>query len=125
VQLTIFGPSVFFAKAAIFLMYLQFFGVHKKLRIAVYIGIFVTFGAYWTSVPVAAYYGAPHPGETWESLFLNERPIWEAYWGVSQGAIAIVLDIYIFLLPIPILWKLNTDRTRRIQLITLFGTALM
>lgn len=64
VQLTIFGPSVFFAKAAIFLMYLQFFGVHKKLRIAVYIGIFVTFSAYWTSVPVAAYYGAPHPGET-------------------------------------------------------------
>lgn len=125
VQLTIFGPTVFFSKAAIFLMYLQFFGVKRPMRIAVYVGLALSFASYWTSVPIAAYYGAPHPGETWEELFVNLRPAKEAYWGVAQGVCAVVLDVYIFILPLPVLWRLHMDRAKRLQLLGLFGTALM
>lgn len=125
VQLLIFGPTVFFSKAAIFLMYLQFFGIKKTMRIAVYLGLAVSFIAYWTSVPVAAYYGAPHVGEEWDDLLVNLRPANEAYWGVAQGVSAVVLDVYIFILPLPVLWHLHMDRSKRMQLLGLFGTALM
>ncbi|KAJ4385379.1 hypothetical protein N0V93_009806 [Gnomoniopsis smithogilvyi] len=106
-------------------MYLQFFGIKRPMRIAVYVGLAVTFAAYWTSIPIAAYYGAPHSGETWEELFVNLRPAKEAYWGFAQGVCAIVLDIYIFILPLPVLWRLHMDRAKRLQLLGVFGTALI
>ncbi|KAM4066412.1 hypothetical protein HRG_000516 [Hirsutella rhossiliensis] len=124
-QMTIFGPAVFFAKAAIFLMYLQFFSIHRPMRFAVYVGLFIAAGTYLTSVAIAAYFGAPRPGHTWESLFASELPLRESVYGVVQGSIAICMDIYIFILPLPILVKLKMSRSKRLQLISLFGTALI
>ncbi|KAM0248269.1 hypothetical protein ACHAQJ_009510 [Trichoderma viride] len=119
------GPNIFFAKASILLLYLQLFGSIRSMRIAVYLGLVWTGLTYWPSIPLQIALTAPWPGETWDSLLTNGRPEKLIYWGTVQGTLAVVLDLYIFILPLPVLWKLNMSRKRRIGVCAIFFTASM
>jgi len=46
-------------------------------------------------------------------------------WGPIQGGASVVLDIYAFVLPLPIIARLNVAPRRRWQLIALFSTAFL
>jgi hypothetical protein len=124
-QVMLIGPVIFFAKAAILLLYLQIFNSHRAMRIAVYVGLVFTGLTYWTGIPLDIAFTAPRPGETWDSLLTNGHPQQLIYWGVLQGALAVALDLYIFILPLPVLWKLNMSLKRRIGVCAIFFTALM
>ncbi|RFU81869.1 hypothetical protein TARUN_332 [Trichoderma arundinaceum] len=124
-QGVVLGPVIFFAKAAILLLYLQIFTSHRPMRIAVYVGIVFTGLTYWASVPLEIAFAAPHPGETWGDLLLNGRPEKLIYWGIVQGTLAVVIDLYIFILPLPVLWRLHMSLKRRVALCAIFFTALM
>lgn len=47
------------------------------------------------------------------------------YWGAVQGFLSVGLDLYIFILPLPILFKLQMPRRRKIQLVALFSSGLL
>ncbi|KAL6892880.1 hypothetical protein HDV57DRAFT_483248 [Trichoderma longibrachiatum] len=119
------GPVIFFGKTAIWLLYLQIFSAHRAVRIIVYVGIVVTALTYWTSVPIELAYGCPRPGSTWTDLLTNGMPGHIFYFVPVQGALAVIIDIWIFVLPLPILWRLNMSRRRRIALCAVFFTALL
>jgi len=121
------GPAIFFSKAAIFSLFLQLFatGAFSAQRIAIYIGLVITFVVYWVHIPLEAYYAGPHIGETWEDLLVNKRPEKMIYWGAVQGAFSVFLDVYIFILPLPTLSKLQMSTRKRIALLGVFMTALM
>ncbi|KAI1363929.1 hypothetical protein F5Y08DRAFT_308441 [Xylaria arbuscula] len=119
------GPALYFSKSAIFLMYHQFFSVDKTVRIAIYIGLISTFLVYFPSIPLSAYYDAPHIGETWEDVLTNGSPFKLIYWGVVQGSLSVVLDFYIFILPLPMLSKLQLRSNKKRQLVAIFATALL
>ncbi len=121
------GPAIFFAKSAIFLLFLQIFvtGVHHRLQIAIWAGLVLTCLAYWAGVPLEAYFAAPHIGESWESLMLNGRPEKLIVWGNVQGSISVFLDLYIFALPLAPLAKLRLSTGKRVGLLAVFATALM
>lgn len=73
---------------------------------------------------MAVYYETPRPGESWTDT-LDGRAIKPLkYWQV-QSALAVVLDIYIFILPLRPLCKLNISIQRRISVLTVFSLALM
>lgn len=119
---------LFFPKCAILLFYRQLFHVHRSLRISVWIGLTACFVIYFTGIPLNAVYQAPKPGQTWKQLLEHEeitggREI--MYWGAVQGFLSVVLDLYIFVLPLPILFKLQMPRRRKTQLVALFGTGLL
>lgn len=118
-------PTVFFAKCSIFLLLLQIFTIHEPMKIAIWIGIAFTTLLYWAGLPLSSYFNAPHVGETWQELLYNGRPHRLTYWAVVQGACSVVLDIYIFTLPLPLLAQLQMPRKRRLQLFAIFSTALM
>jgi len=126
-QGVLLGPVIFFAKTAIFLLFIQIFvtGAHHKLRIAIYAGLALTFCAYWAGVPLEAYFAAPHIGESWETLLLNGMPEHLVKWGIIQGSLSVVLDIYIFVLPLPPLAKLRMSTRKRVGLLAVFATAFM
>ncbi|KAE8350515.1 hypothetical protein BDV28DRAFT_162899 [Aspergillus coremiiformis] len=124
-QGVILGPVIFFAKSSIFLMYLQIFTVLKPIRFAIYFGLFFTFILYWVGVPLESYFAAPHVGETWESLLTNGSPHHLIYWGLVQGSLSVALDIYIFILPLPMLSRLHLPRRKRLQVVAIFSTAMM
>ncbi|KEY66372.1 hypothetical protein S7711_10986 [Stachybotrys chartarum IBT 7711] len=47
------------------------------------------------------------------------------YWGIAQAAVNIVYDLYIFVLPLPIIYRLNLTTKRKIQVMALFFIALL
>ncbi|PKX99263.1 uncharacterized protein P174DRAFT_416950 [Aspergillus novofumigatus IBT 16806] len=124
-QGTLLGPVIFFAKSSIFLLCRQIFTIQKTMKYAIRFGLLFTFLLYWPGVGLESYYAAPHIGETWEDLLVNKRPEKLIYWGIVQGTLSVVLDIYIFILPLPLLSKLQLPRKKRWQLLIIFSTAMM
>ncbi|KAK0710023.1 hypothetical protein B0T26DRAFT_652199, partial [Lasiosphaeria miniovina] len=124
-EILLFGATQFFSKAAIFLLFRELFGISVTMRRAVWVGIAASFVVYVSFIPVASYFMAPKMGHTWDALpFEMESGIALQSWGIAIGASTVLLDIYIFFLPLPVLSHLNLTRSRRMRLIAVFCTAL-
>lgn len=121
----IVGPALFFPKVSIFLFYLQIFGIEKSVRIGAKVGIVIAFLAYFPTTLILSYFDAPHMGETWEELITSGMPEKGIPGGITIGCLSVLVDIYVFVLPIAPLMKLKMPLSKRIQLVALFGTALM
>ncbi|KAF2966127.1 hypothetical protein GQX73_g7452 [Xylaria multiplex] len=125
----IFIPAIllqtgaFFAKASIFLLYLQLFTVKKSMRFAIYSGLTFSFFLYGVGVAVATYYETPRNGENWTDI-LDGRTLIPLPWWQAQSALSVALDIYIFILPLPVISRLKMPVRRRIQLVVIFSLAL-
>ncbi|KAI0817115.1 hypothetical protein GGR55DRAFT_693413 [Xylaria sp. FL0064] len=94
------GPALFFPKAAICLFYLQIFSASKFVRIGCKTEFVLTFLAYF-------------PG--FKGIIL----------GIIGGVSSVVVDIYIFILPLPTVFSLNMAHSRKMQLLALFATAFL
>lgn len=119
------GPSLFFAKAAIFLLYLQLFSINNWVRIGAKVGLVFSLIGYFVPTLAFAYFAAPHVGERWEELQTNGRPLQGVPSGVTIGSLSILIDIYIFVLPLSTLYSLNLAFAKKVQLIALFATAFL
>ncbi|KAI1498629.1 hypothetical protein F5X99DRAFT_317494 [Biscogniauxia marginata] len=119
--------SLFFAKTATLLLLHQLFSVSRKMRIAIWIGIAATFAIYAAGLAVTSYFAAPHAGETWDQLLVKVigTIIFPLYWAVAQGSASTLLDIYIFILPLPVIFRLKLSTKRKIQLTAVFFTAFL
>lgn len=120
-----YGPTIFFAKSSLLLLYLQLFSVQRSMRIAIYVGLVVVGLCYWAGIAVEAPFLAPHTGETWQDVVFNGRPQKSEVWGYIQGPLNVVIDLYTFVLPFPILAKLKLTRRRRIELCMVFSVAFL
>ena len=94
------------------------------MRIAIWVAVVFAGVLYLTNIPLAAILSAPHVGETWQSVLFSGRPQKELVWGVVQALLGIVLDLYIFFLPIPLILRLQLSKKRKIQILAVFTTAL-
>ncbi|KAH8200668.1 hypothetical protein TruAng_005132 [Truncatella angustata] len=124
---TIVGAVLFFPKCAIFFMYRQLFQIRRPVRIAIWAGLAFSFAIYFPSIPLSAIYEAPRAGHSWEEYLQSLSTRHDStltYWGIVQGTCSVVLDLYIFVLPLPLLSQLHLARKKKIQLLVLFGTAL-
>lgn len=122
------GPTIFFSKEAIFLLYFEVFQVKNQMRLAIIFGMVFTGFVYWTGVIIESIYCAPRVGEGWDPLAgapVSIRCQKTIYWGIVQGACAILIDLLIFVLPIPIVMKLQLPTRRKVQILCVFMTALM
>lgn len=119
------GPTLFFSKSSIFLLYREIFSVKKPMHIAVYVGLVATFLICFPGIPLTIRYMSPASGKSWADLVMDEDPAKVIYWGIVSGSLAVAVDIYIFVLPLPTLATLNMSPKRRVQLIAVFATAFM
>ena len=121
----ILGPGIFFAKSSLLLLYLRIFGPKKSTRYAIYFGLVFAFCLYWVNIPITAYYCGPPAGKPWslsEMGFKCKKPIILA---VVQGPFNVVLDLFIFILPIPVVMGLQMSSRRRIAVLTVFLTGIL
>ena len=116
---------LFFSKSSIFLLFHQIFEIQRPMRIAIRVGIISSALLYITNIPLSATLSAPRVGETWASVLISGRPQKELIWGVVQSACGIVLDLFIFILPIPVILRLQLSTKKKIQLLAVFTTALV
>ena len=120
------GPTTFFAKSTILLLYLRVFTVERVIRYCVWLGLAWNLLIYWIGVPLTAYFCVSPSGKAWVVDNLrSDRCMKLTVWGVIQGALAVVLDLYIFLLPIPIVLRLQMSLKRRLSILGVFGTSTL
>ena len=117
------GPCIFFGKLAILLLYLKIFQVNRT-RYLIYAGTVACFLAYMPYVPLSAYFCSPHTGQPW-SLVVELRCSKLELWAVIQGTLAVAIDVYIFILPIPVVLGLQMSRRRKFAMLAVFGFALL
>ena len=127
---TIVGSVLFFPKCAIFFMYRELFELEEWIHVAVWIGVVFDFAIYFPSIPLSAIYEAPRAGHSWEELLLKlassaSQDHTLIYWGIVQGSCSVLLDLYIFILPLPTLYALHLPFWKKFQLLGLFGTAFL
>ena len=122
------GPTIFFSKEAIFLLYFEIFQVKKPMRMAIILGMVFTGFVYWAGIILESIFCAAHIGESWDPLAgsrISSRCPKNVYWGIVQGGCAILIDVFIFVLPIPVILRLQLDTKRKMQILAVFMTALL
>jgi hypothetical protein len=124
ILLRTFNTGSFFAKSSIFLLFNQIFTIQKTLRHAIWVGQALNFVIYGAGVAAIIYYESPRVGEPWSAV-LDGRTLIPLKWWQAQSAIIVFLDIYIFILPLPNLWKLRIPLRRRIPVLAVFSLALL
>ena len=118
-------PALFFAKSTIFLFYLNVFGVNKMIRYRVWFGLFWNFCLYWSSIPIETLTSAPRIGQPWNVETINRKYKIATIYSILQGVFSVALDLYIFLLPIPVILRLQMSLRRRCSILGVFGTAIL
>ncbi|KFA54235.1 hypothetical protein S40293_08142 [Stachybotrys chartarum IBT 40293] len=124
-QILTFGMTQLFAKAAILLLYLEIFSVKQAMRVAIYAGLAFTTCLYLTFIPMAAYFNAPRAGQPWMSILAGNNSVYLLPWGVSIGIGSVLIDLYIFVLPLPVVSRLTLSKSKRLQLLAVFGIAFL
>lgn len=119
------GPTLFFAKSAIFLIYLRLFGIDEKTRYGAWFGLLWTSLLYWTGVPIQIYCSAPVIGREWNSHIVDRDYRIVAIYSIVQGVLSVVLNLYMFLLPIPVILGLQISQKKRLWILGVFGTAIL
>ncbi|KAM3064744.1 hypothetical protein ACMFMG_005735 [Clarireedia jacksonii] len=114
--------AVFTAKASLLLLYRAIFSVKKWMNYAVYAGIVWDALANLPYIPLAIYFCAPHNSEHWD-FTVSKRCGKPIKWDITTGVMILVLDLYILVLPLPILMKLQLSHRKRLGLLAVFLTA--
>lgn len=94
----------------------------------VWVGVVFGVAIYVPFIPSAAVFDAPKLGQTWEQELeylasTGDKSL--IYWGPIQGSCSVLLDLFIFIMPLPVLKKLQLPMERKLQLFALFATALL
>ncbi|TGO49556.1 hypothetical protein BOTNAR_0427g00020 [Botryotinia narcissicola] len=124
VQNNIVAFAFLFSRIPILLLYLRIFGTTKKFRYAVYFGFAADFAIYMVNVPVLAYFCAPRPGGSWDSPDALAKCARIEPLAIVQGACNILLDIYILLLPVQPIIKLQMPTRTKLNIIAVFTTGI-
>ena len=121
----VFGPTQFFAKGAILLLYLRLFTISPRMRYSIWLGLILDFLLYWSGVPITTYYCTPRIGKPWNAFVIDQNCLKFGIYTVVQGAFSVILDLYIFILPIPVVLKIQMAPKRRVSILGIFGTACL
>ncbi|KAI1114172.1 hypothetical protein F5Y14DRAFT_451353 [Nemania sp. NC0429] len=118
-------PIVFFTRVSILLFYLQVFSVDQVVRTGSWIGIFAAVIFFVPLTVADIYFEVPHLGETWVSPAYLARTHRGLPIAIVIGVVSVVVDIYLFVLPLRTISHLNLSPKRRLQMQGLFGTAIL
>ncbi|KAK9423448.1 hypothetical protein SUNI508_14028 [Seiridium unicorne] len=114
-----------FAKTSFFIMYLHIFRPLVWLRRCVYLGLFVNWGFYTAVVIASIYYQAPNPGQTWQEGFMNARYNQSFNMTIPIASGSLVLDTYIFVLPLFAIQSLRLSSRKKLGVMAVFATGSM
>lgn len=114
-----------FAKTSFFLMYLDLFKPVRWLRIGCYVGLIINWGFYTAVVAASIYFNAPSPGQTWLEGSQNARYTRSFDMTMPIASGSLILDFYILVLPVWVVWNLHLDMRRRLGVLAIFATGLM
>lgn len=113
-----------FIKVTFLIFYLQIFGPFKWIRILCYVGIVFTTLSFLSFLVAQLALSTPHPGESWAQMALEDpRENKDLhYLSIPITAISFATDVYIFVLPIMGVAKLQLSARRKFGVVMVFLT---
>lgn len=103
-------------------MYLQLFRPLKWLRVCSHAGLIVTWVGYMTFFGIQLYYTSPAPGQSFQQAFAGPRYLKSFKFGVPTACMSLILDVYIFILPLIAVSSLKLSFTRKLGVVAMFST---
>lgn len=103
-------------------MYLHIFGPMKWFRYCVYVGAGATIFFYTGTTIVQFVFATPPPGVTWQEQALSAKEYEATRISVPAASVGLVIDVFIFVLPIRAILKLQLSLKRKIAVGLVFAT---
>ena len=126
IQQILYGPAFFFIKLSILLLYLRIFSPRRCARNFIYTGMLVVFLCNLSVTILFPALCAPRKGENWLSSYMSDRCKNHTIDSLIASAVLnFATDIYILVIPLPIVWKLHLSTKKRIGLIFIFATGIL
>ncbi|KXX74937.1 hypothetical protein MMYC01_208506 [Madurella mycetomatis] len=113
------------AKASIFMLLSQIFTIQRHMKLAIWAGLIATTLLYLMNIIFIFYYFTPSPGQTWDDVVLTAKVDGSLVWTVASSVLNLVLNLYIFFLPLPIVARLSWPLEKRLKVAALFSTAFL
>lgn len=95
------------------------------MRISALVGIILTTLFYTSMFVCIVTVATPHKGETWLSHESDPIYRFDIKFSVPQSAVGLAIDIYILVLPIAAVSKLQMAVRRKFAIVTVFATGLL
>ncbi|OAL54551.1 hypothetical protein IQ07DRAFT_272536 [Pyrenochaeta sp. DS3sAY3a] len=120
----LYGPAMFFAKAAICTLYLRIFKTVQWMKWCAWGALVVLGCIFWAMVPIYAVYSFPYGDEEWNlNLALKTGRMDRLTIGIC--AVNVASDLFLLVIPLPIIIKLNLSFQKRIGLAAVFMTGII
>lgn len=117
--------TMFFAKLALFLFYYRVFSIDRGTRIATHLGIIITGLFYFSCIVALFVLCIPKPSESWTSLTYGTRCKRAVAMGNRQSIFGLISDVYIFILPLPVVLGLQMSLKKKLGIAAVFCTGLL
>ena len=114
-----------FIKVTFFLMYIQIIRPFKWLRYCSYAGAVVTLLFYFSILVATFAWTIPNPGQTLAESLQNPREARATNITIPLGSVGIILNVYILLLPIAGVSRLQLPLRRKIDVMAVFLTGFV
>lgn len=110
-------------KLTILFFYRSLFGAKLKIKWATTIGIVIVI-CLNGGVFLANLFSCQPIQRTWNPLVPGHcfNPVILPY---LSGGSSCITDIYVLLMPIPVIWNLNLDMKRRLRIMAIFGLGIL
>ncbi|MCJ1265998.1 hypothetical protein MMC22_005880 [Lobaria immixta] len=117
------GPMIFFAKSSLFMLYYRLFMTRRFVRYAIIFGVAFSFVVYFSNMTVAGIMCAPKVGHPWDWTTIA-KCYRISVSGFVLGIVNLALDIYLLILPIPVILPLQLSIKKKIGVLGMFMVGL-
>ncbi|KAL8999788.1 MAG: hypothetical protein Q9169_001461 [Polycauliona sp. 2 TL-2023] len=114
-----YGPTMFFTKLSIFILYYRIFNPSKTMRYLIYFGIAFNFVYYTIYLFIYSFY-CPNTSKKAPTCGHEVKVI-----SVATSAINVVSDFYILLIPLAAVSNLQLPKKRKLGLFAIFFTGFL
>lgn len=115
-------PSLGLVKCSFFIQYYQLFYPLRWIRISIWIGAIISTAFYVAFSITALILTSPWPGESFLEGLLSQHYFKNTQFAIPLGVIGMLVDWYLFILPIPAVWNLKMSTSRKLAVINIFMT---
>jgi hypothetical protein len=115
---------MFCAKMAVFTLYMRLFGSVNWMRWCCWAGIVLSALVHGSTIPTCAVYTFPHGNEEW-NVMLSMKGTKMGVQSIIAASYNVASDIYLLVLPKPIILSLHLSTKKRIGLLGVFMAGIV
>ena len=119
------SPTMMIVKLTFFLLYLNIFRPNNTMRFYIYIGAFST-TIFYMGIGIAQFiFLTPPPGMTWMEYIPSPRAKKITILSIPSAAVGLGIDLYILILPIGGVMRLQLPTRRKLGVCLIFITGIL